>query len=83
MHIDGKASNQNRNTRYEKTSALNKLDNGSPAFEFDRETITYCVVITRATLPDNGIAQWTPVVREVNLIYHTKEKSNNVLDLKN
>ena len=83
IHIDWDSTKQNRSTRYEKISALNKLDGWSPAFEFDRETITYCVVIKRWTLPDEGIAQWTPIVREVNLIYHTKEKTNNILELKN
>lgn len=79
IHIDGDSSLQNRNTRYEKTTALNKLNNWNPAFEFDWETITYCVVISRGS----NTAQWTPVVREVNIVYHTKEKTNNVLDLKN
>lgn len=77
MHIDGTKSNQNRKTRYEKTNQLNNLNGGSPAFEFDRETITYCVVITRWSVS----AQWTPVVREVQMQYHLKGKTNNIYDI--
>lgn len=47
LHIDGNSSYQNRNTRFESINKLNCLNSGNPAFEFDRETITYCVVIKR------------------------------------
>lgn len=40
----------------------------TPVFEFDRETITYCVVIKRG----KADAEWTPIVREVYLNYHIK-----------
>lgn len=53
MHIDGVS----RETRYEEITELSQLQIGtdshgnpiysSPLLEFDRETITYCVVITR------------------------------------
>lgn len=77
MHIDGTKSSQNRKTRYEKTNQLNNLNSWSPAFEFDRETITYCVVITRWS----NNAQRTPVVREVQMQYHLKGKTNNIYDI--
>ena len=77
MHIDGSKNNQNRKTRYEKTNQLNNLNSWSPAFEFDRETITYCVVIRRWT----SNAQWTPIVREVQMQYHLKGKTNNIYDI--
>ena len=77
MHIDGSKSSQNRKTRYEKTNQLNNLNSWSPAFEFDWETITYCVVIRRWS----SNAQWTPVVREVQMQYHLKGKTNNIYDI--
>lgn len=49
-----------------------------PVFQFDRETITYCVVIKRG----KSTAQWTPVVREVYLAYHTKGKVNKIYGLR-
>lgn len=71
-----------RETRYEgmqKFSQLPKNSNGytDPVFEFDRETITYCVVIRRWKTK----AQWTPVVREIYLNYHTKGKTNEIYDI--
>lgn len=77
MHIDWSNSNQNRNTRFEITKALNNL-NWTPSFEFDWETITYCIVIKRWA----SNAQWTPIVREVNMIYHIKWKTNNIYNIK-
>ena len=64
-------------TRTEKSNILNNLwskDNSS--FKFDWQTITYAIVITR----------WeeeraTPIVREVKLRYHCKDKVNNVYDI--
>ena len=79
FHIDWSSNLQNRNTRYEKISKLNNLNEGSPAFEFDRETITYCVVIRRGS----SWAEWTPIVREVKLRYHLKGKVNDVYELTN
>ena len=74
MHID----KDSINTRFEISHQLNNLM-GTPAFEFDRQTITYCVVIKRGT----SSAQWTPIVREVNLRYHLKGKTNYVYELNN
>ena len=79
LHIDGDSDLQNRNTRYESINKLNCMNNGNPAFEFDRETITYCVVIKRW----KSTAQWTPVVREVYMNYHTKGKVNDVYEITN
>ena len=79
LHIDGDASKQNRNTRYEEVNELNKLNNGNPAFEFNRETITYCVVIKS----NDEEAQWTPVVREILAQYHLEGKTNDVYELTN
>jgi hypothetical protein len=53
------------------------MEDGQPAFEFDRETITYCVIIKRGTTN----AQWTPVVREIALRFHTKGKTNNIYEI--
>jgi hypothetical protein len=65
-------------TRFEISNQLNNLMS-TPAFEFDRETITYCVVIKK-WISD---AEWTPIVREVNLRYHIKGKTNYVYELNN
>ena len=80
MHID----KESINTRFEISHQLNNLM-GTPAFEFDRETITYCVVIKRAVddEDEDRVAQWTPIVREVNLRYHLKGKTNYVYELNN
>ena len=74
MHID----KESINTRFEISNQLNNLMN-TPAFEFDWETITYCVVIKRG----KNDAQRTPIVREVNLRYHLKGKTNYVYELNN
>ena len=67
---------ENRETRFEKINALNSTQgtNADPSFEFDRQTITYCVVIKRG----KTTAQWTPVVREINMTYNLKGKTNNI-----
>lgn len=69
MHIDWESIN----TRVEITKALNNLE-GTPAFEFDWQTITYCIVLRRGSTS----AQRTPIVREINMIYHPKSKANNI-----
>ena len=78
MHIDGSSSSQNRKTRWERTNVLNNLNEGNPAFSFDWETITYCVVINRWS----SSAEWTPIVREVKLSYKLKGKTNNIYWIK-
>lgn len=73
MEIDG----ESKNTRFEQVNALNCFNDWKPAFEFDRETITYCIIIKRGT----NSAEWTPTVREMRLTYHTKWKTNNIYDI--
>lgn len=73
MEIDG----ESKNTRFEQVNALNCFNDWKPSFEFDRETITYCVIIKRGT----SEATRTPTVREIRLTYHTKWKTNNVYDI--
>lgn len=85
MHLDGTS----RETRYEKIGKFSQLQIGedaqwnpiywNPVFEFDRETITYCIVIREW----HRLAQWTPIVREVSLRYHLKGKANEVYELNN
>ena len=83
MTLDGRS----RETRYEMMSKMSQLPIGqdndgnpiywSPVFEYDRETITYCVVIKRW----KASAEWTPVVREVYLNYHIKGKTNEIYSI--
>lgn len=73
MEIDS----ESKNTRFEQVNALNCFNDWKPAFEFDRETITYCIIIKRGT----NSAEWTPTVREMRLTYHTKWKTNNIYDI--
>jgi len=73
MEIDS----ESKNTRFEQVNALNCFNDGKPAFEFDRETITYCIIIKRGT----NSAERTPTVREIRLTYHTKWKTNNIYDI--
>lgn len=58
----------------------------TPAFEFDWETITYCIVIRKWWYEneneDTSTAKRTPIVREVNLRYNLKGKVNNVYEIK-
>jgi hypothetical protein len=72
MHID----QLNANTRTERTELLNKLDAGDPAFGFDRQTLTYAIVITRG-----DAIQATPIVRQIDISYHTKDKLNYVYNI--
>lgn len=73
MHID----QTNSGTRTEKSNLFNDLQQWASAFKFDWQTITYAIVITRWTEP-----KATPIVRKIDLIYHTKDKTNNVYDIK-
>ena len=70
---------RNAKTRAEKSNQVNNLgDNWTSSFTFDWQTITYAVKITRWTE-----THATPIVREVDLKYHTKDKVNNVYNYKN
>jgi len=64
-------------TRTEKSNLLNQLwPDGKPAFAFDWQTITYAIVIYRWDQE-----QATPIVRQIDIKYHCKDKVNNVYDI--
>ena len=74
MHL----SQTNAGTRTERSEALNNFINGMPsAFWFDWQTITYAIVITRGS-EENA----TPIVRQIDMNYHVKDKVNQVYDIK-
>ncbi len=79
MHID----QTNVNTRTEKSNLFNNLwASDSSSFKFDWQTITYAIVITRR--PWTAWWVWTmttPIVRQIDIKYHTKDKINNVYDI--
>lgn len=69
----------NKNTRTEKSNLMNDLgSNSSSSFKFDRQTITYAIVISQTSSKHA-----TPIVRQLDLIYHTKDKTNNIYDIQN
>lgn len=72
MHID----QTNAGTRAEKSNLFNDLNNGNSSFKFDWQTITYAIVITKW---DEDKA--TPIVRQLDIKYHCKDKVNNVYDI--
>lgn len=73
MHIE----QENWKTRTEKSNLFNDLWAWKESsFKFDWQTITYAIVITR----------WeethaTPIVRQIDIRYHTKDKTNYVYDI--
>lgn len=72
MHIDQASGN----TRTEKSNLLNDLHEWDSAFRFDWQTITYAIVITRGNQTEA-----TPIVRQIDIKYHCKDKTNNVYDI--
>ena len=75
MHID----QMNGNTRTEKSNLFNNLWAWKEAsFKFDWQTITYAIVIT---IWEETHA--TPIVRQLDIKYHCKDKTNNVYDITN
>ena len=79
---------RNGKTRTEKSNLFNDLGNGQESsFKFDWQTITYAIVITRYDAPNNpsetqlAAQRATPIVRQIDLRYHTKDKVNNVYDI--
>lgn len=74
MHID----QTNAWTRTEKTNLFNNLESWDSAFKFDWQTITYCIVIKT----NNSEIHATPIVRQLDLEYHTKWKTNKVYNIK-
>ena len=85
MHID----QTNINTRTEKSNLFNNMGkNSGSSFKFDWQTITYAIVITRYKKNNPNTAQErayhaTPIVRQLDLKYHCKDKTNNVYDITN
>ena len=87
MHIE----QRNWKTRTEKSNLLNDLwTNSASSFKFDWQTITYAIVITRYTKPTSVTSQTdprsiaehaTPIVRQLDIKYHCKDKVNNVYDI--
>lgn len=84
MHID----QTNGKTRTEKSNLFNDLWAWKESsFKFDWQTITYAIVITRYVAPDSpttaqeNAQHATPIVRQIDLRYHTKDKTNNVYDI--
>lgn len=64
-------------TRTEKSNLLNDLwNNDKSSFRFDWQTITYAIVITRW-----AEEKATPIVRQIDIKYHCKDKVNNVYDI--
>lgn len=74
-------------TRTEKSNLLNDLNNWESAFKFDWQTITYAIVITRYTPPtwateeQKNAVKATPIIREIDIKYHCKDKTNKVYDI--
>ena len=74
MHID----QTNINTRTEKSNLFNTMGkNSGSSFKFDWQTITYAIVITL----NQNQTHATPIVRQLDLKYHCKDKTNNVYDI--
>jgi hypothetical protein len=75
MHID----QWNIGTRTEKSELVNQLGpSWISAFKFDWQTITYAIVINNWTQ-----TKATPIVRQIDINYHTKEKLNDVYNINN
>lgn len=73
MHI----SQTNAGTRAEKSNLFNNLWGGSQSsFKFDWQTLTYAIVINLWTEDEA-----TPIVRQIDIKYHCKDKTNNVYDI--
>jgi hypothetical protein len=73
MHIDG----DSHRTRTEKSNLFNDLWTwDASSFKFDWQTITYAIVIKQTTS-----THATPIVRQIDIKYHTKDKVNNVYDI--
>lgn len=69
-------------TRTEKSNLFNNLvgswNNKKSSFAemWDRQTITYAIVMNQSTS-----THATPIVRQIDLRYHVKDKTNNVYDI--
>lgn len=69
-------SSENKGTRTEKSELFNDLQSWNSAFRFDWQTITYAIV-----LKQNTSTHATPIVRQIDIRYHCKDKTNNVYDI--
>ena len=84
MHID----QGNINTRTEEITEFNAMQGGE-ALQYDRQTLTYAIVIKRYKAPNNPSAiqseseKATPIVRQVYFKYRIKGKTNNSFDIHN
>ena len=67
----------NAGTRTEKSNLFNDLQAWQSSFRFDWQTITYAI---RITLGSEHEA--TPIVRQIDINYHVKDKTNNVYNIK-
>lgn len=69
-------TSENKGTRTEKSELFNDLQSWNSAFRFDWQTITYAIV-----LKQNTSTHATPIVRQIDIRYHCKDKTNNVYDI--
>lgn len=66
----------NAGTRTERSNLFNDLQAWQSSFRFDWQTITYAI---RITLGSEDEA--TPIVRQIDINYHVKDKTNNVYNI--
>ena len=64
---------RNWKTRAEKSNLFNDLQSWESSFKFDWQTITYAIVI-KVWTTDTA----TPIVRQLDILYHCKDKINEV-----
>lgn len=74
-------SKKSGETRVEKSNLFNELGSGSgntkkSSFRFDWQTITYAIIIQQTTS-----THATPIVRQLDIKYHCKDKTNYVYDI--
>lgn len=72
-------TNRSKWTRTEKSNLLNNMWNSSKssfANMWDWQTITYAIVMWQSSS-----THATPIVRQIDLRYHVKDKTNNVYDI--
>ena len=67
----------NLGTRTERTNLFNDLQSWDSSFRFDWQTITYAIRITLGSTTEA-----TPIVRQLDINYHVKDKTNNVYNIK-
>jgi hypothetical protein len=66
----------NVGTRTERSNLVNSLAWWDSSFKFDWQTITYAIRITLGSTDEA-----TPIVRQIDINYHTKDKVNNVYNI--